>query len=652
MSAACQSRESECGCGSAEESDWAEKTLTARLAVGLAAIALGAVLQYGTTADQLLYGLVFATSTVAAGGDVFWGAAQRLLRRQAPDEKLLMSIAVIGAFAIGQELEAAAVMIFYQFGELLEDRAVDRTRRSIRALTDIRARTATVLRDGQEITVDPAGVHVGERIVVRPGERIPLDGEVVAGDSYADTSALTGESVPRHLHPGSAALSGCINTAAALTIRVTKPYADSTVARILALVEDSADRKSTSERFVTRFARYYTPAVVIGAVLLALVPTLLWPTRWETYLYYGLVFLVCSCPCALVVSVPLGYFCGIGCASRQGILIKGSNYLEALARADTVVFDKTGTLTTGEFSVQHVHPHGIDENTFIDLAAEAEYRSDHPIAASIQNYAACPPDPSRLGAVQNVAGKGVMAVVDGHRVHVGSAGLMREAGIARTFDCGPVGTNVHVSVDGTYAGHLVIADALKRDARTAVEGLHRAGVRRVWMLTGDGPAVAAAVAGKLGLDGYDAGLLPDEKTARLAALIRAEPPGRKTVYVGDGINDAPSLALADIGVAMGALGSDAAVETADVVIMDDSPAKIVDGLKIARRTQRIVSQNIVFALAVKFVVLALIPFGFVDMWLAIFADVGVLLIAVLNAARTFLVPGKDRKESAPAPAGI
>jgi len=626
-----------CGDDEEEEGGWGERTLPYRVVAAFILLVVGTVLEYFCNWTGLPLYAVYGTGLLIVGADVFVSVAVRIWHLQPPDEKLLMSIASLGAFAIGQCPEALAVMLFYQFGEILEDRAVDRSRRSIKALMDIQPQHATVLRDGQPTTVNPADVNVGETVVVKPGERIPLDGTVVAGDSYADTSALTGESVPRHLREGEPALSGCINTTATVKIQVTKPYADSTVARILALIEDSAARKSSSERFITKFAHYYTPAVVAAALAVAFLPDLLWPADWATWLYRGLIFLVVSCPCALVVSVPLSCFCGLGCASKHGILIKGSNYLEALAKADVVVFDKTGTLTTGEFAVHHVHPVGMSRDELVDLAAGAEFYSDHPISASIQHYAGHGIAATRVGESQNVAGKGVRTFVDGKEVNVGNQSLMADIGVTETLTCGPTGTNVHVSVDRAYAGHIVISDRAKPDSIAAVRALHAEGIRQVRMLTGDSRPVAAAVAGELGLDGYDAELLPDGKTARLEELIAAEPKGRTVVYVGDGINDAPALALADVGVAMGCLGADAAIESADVVVMDDSPAKVATGVRIAKHTERIVKENIVFALAVKFGVLFLTPLGLTNMWLAIFADVGVLIIAVLNAVRALRI---------------
>ena len=591
----------------------------------------------------LLYLLPYAV----IGWDVLYDAGRNIVRGQVFDENFLMALATVGAFFTGEYAEAVFVMLFYQVGELFQDYAVGKSRRSIAALMDIRPDVANLAGpDGTVTAVDPEDVAVGDTIVVKPGERVPLDGLVLEGRSTLDTAALTGESVPREIQPGDTVLSGCINQRGLLRLRVTKPFSESTVARILDLVENASEKKSRSEQFITRFARYYTPCVVLAALALFAVPSLLLllpappaflaGTVWSQWLHRALVFLVISCPCALVISVPLSFFGGIGGASRCGILVKGSNYLEALAHADTVVFDKTGTLTRGIFAVAAVHPaQGISEAQLLEYAALTEQWSDHPISQSLR--AACPAalDPARVTEVEEIAGHGVTARVDGHTVAVGNSRLMERMGV-NALPCELPGTLVHVTVDGFYAGHIVISDLPKDDARAAIASLRTQGVRRIVMLTGDTDAVAAHTAAQLGVDEYRAELLPGDKVEATEALL-AEAAG-KLAFVGDGINDAPVLSRADVGIAMGAMGADAAIEAADIVLMDDHPSKIAVAISIARRTMTIVRQNIIFALGVKALVLLLGALGYAGMWAAVFADVGVAVIAILNAMRALQVP--------------
>ena len=591
----------------------------------------------------LLYLLPYAV----IGWDVLYNAGRNIVRGQVFDENFLMALATVGAFFTGEYAEAVFVMLFYQVGELFQDYAVGKSRRSIAALMDIRPDVANLAGpDGTVTAVDPEDVAVGDTIVVKPGERVPLDGLVLEGRSTLDTAALTGESVPREIQPGDTVLSGCINQRGLLRLRVTKPFSESTVARILDLVENASEKKSRSEQFITRFARYYTPCVVLAALALFAVPSLLLllpappaflaGTVWSQWLHRALVFLVISCPCALVISVPLSFFGGIGGASRCGILVKGSNYLEALAHADTVVFDKTGTLTRGIFAVTAVHPaQGISEDQLLEYAALTEQWSDHPISQSLR--AACPAalDPARVTEVEEIAGHGVTARVDGHTVAVGNSRLMERMGV-NALPCELPGTLVHVTVDGFYAGHIVISDLPKDDARAAIASLRTQGVRRIVMLTGDTDAVAAHTAAQLGVDEYRAELLPGDKVEATEALL-AEAAG-KLAFVGDGINDAPVLSRADVGIAMGAMGADAAIEAADIVLMDDHPSKIAVAISIARRTMTIVRQNIIFALGVKALVLLLGALGYAGMWAAVFADVGVAVIAILNAMRALQVP--------------
>lgn len=581
--------------------------------------------------------LLFLIPYGVIGWDVLWRAVRNLTRGQIFDEHFLMSLATVGALAIGEYPEAVFVLLFYQVGELFQSCAVGRSRRSIAALMDIRPDVARVERNGALEEVDPEEVSSGDILVIKPGERVPLDGVILEGSSALDTAALTGESLPRSVSPGADVISGCINLTGLLRVQVTKPFEESTVARILELVENASGRKARAEAFITKFARYYTPAVVVAAVLLALIPPLFFQGGWGDWLGRACSFLVISCPCALVISVPLAFFGGIGGASRAGILIKGGNYLEALANTETVVFDKTGTLTRGVFNVTAIHPEQEREADLLELAALAESWSDHPIAHSIREAYGAELDTSRVTGVEERSGRGVQVQVDGRTVCVGNDTLMEEIGIA-WHPCHQVGTTVHVAVDGVYMGHLVISDQVKEDAADAIQALRACGVRKTVMLTGDAQAVGEDVARRLGLDEVHAQLLPADKVDRVEDLLRQTSPRGALAFVGDGINDAPVLSRADIGIAMGALGSDAAIEAADVVLMDDKPSKIALAIRIARKTRSIVRQNIVFALGVKFLVLGLGAFGLANMWEAVFADVGVSVIAILNSMRALHSP--------------
>ena len=579
----------------------------------------------------------FLVPYAVIGWDVLWRAARNISHGQVFDENFLMALATLGAFCIGEYPEAVFVMLFYQVGELFQSYAVGKSRQSITALMDIRPDYANIERGGELVQVDPDEVSVGDTIVIKAGERVPLDGVVLEGKSTLDTAALTGESLPREAEPGDDVISGCVNLSCLLKVRVTKAFEESTVARILELVENASGRKARAEAFITKFARYYTPAVVVAAVLLALIPPLFFQGGWGDWLGRACSFLVISCPCALVISVPLAFFGGIGGASRAGILIKGGNYLEALANTETVVFDKTGTLTRGVFNVTAIHPEQEREADLLELAALAESWSDHPIAHSIRDAYGAELDTSRVTGVEERSGRGVQVQVDGRTVCVGNDTLMEEIGIA-WHPCHQVGTTVHVAVDGVYMGHLVISDQVKEDAADAIQALRACGVRKTVMLTGDAQAVGEDVARRLGLDEVHAQLLPADKVDRVEDLLRQTSPKGALAFVGDGINDAPVLSRADIGIAMGALGSDAAIEAADVVLMDDKPSKIALAIRIARKTRSIVRQNIVFALGVKFLVLGLGAFGLANMWEAVFADVGVSVIAILNSMRALHSP--------------
>lgn len=574
----------------------------------------------------------FAIPYLAAGWDVLWDAARNIAHGQLFDEQFLMGIATLGAFAVGEYPEAAGVMIFYQVGELFQSIAVGRSRRSIAALMDIRPDYAVVLREGEALRLSPEEVRAGELILVRPGEKIPLDGEITKGRSSVDAAALTGESLPVDRAEGDQVISGSVNLSGPLEIRVSGSYAESTVARILELVENASEKKARAENFITRFARVYTPCVVAAAALLALVPPLLFQGSWGVWINRALIFLMVSCPCALVVSVPLSFFGGIGGASRQGILIKGAGFMETLAGVKTLVFDKTGTLTQGVFAVEAVHPEAVSEEELLDIAAAAERYSAHPVAESIIQAHGGDIDKSRLGAVEELAGLGLRAELDGRQCFVGNGALMDRVGVV-WHECELAGTVVHVAVDGRYMGHIVISDRVKPEAAQALAELKRLGVRSTVMLSGDREQVARAVGERLGLDRVYGGLLPEMKVEKVEALL----PEGTLAFVGDGVNDAPVLARADVGIAMGAMGSDAAIESADIVLMDDRLMKLPLAVKISRRTMAIVRQNIALALGVKAVILALGALGYAGMWAAIFGDVGVMVVAVLNAMRAMAV---------------
>ena len=590
---------------------------------------------------------LYLVAYLVIGYDILKKAWRGILNRQVFDENFLMAVATVGAFALaiisrsGDYVEAIAVMLFYQIGELFQSYAVGKSRRNISALMDIRPDYANIERDGQLEKVDPDEVEIGSVIVVQPGEKVPLDGVILSGASSLNTSALTGESLPRDAKAGDEVISGCINMTGVLRIQTTKAFGESTVSKILELVEDSSSHKSKSENFISKFARVYTPAVCYSALALAVLPPVVrlmlgHPAQWGEWVYRALTFLVISCPCALVISIPLSFFAGIGGASKEGVLIKGSNYLETLSQVKTVVFDKTGTLTQGVFEVSGVHHSEMENEKLLEYAALAECASSHPISKSLQRAYGKAIDRDRVRDIQEISGKGVSAVVDGHAVLAGNDKLMALRGIP-FIDCHSVGTIIHIAIDGQYAGHIVISDVVKPHAKEAIERLKHAGVEKTVMLTGDSRRVADQVAGALGVDEVHSELLPADKVAQVEKLLAGKGGKDKLAFVGDGINDAPVLSRADIGIAMGAMGSDAAIEAADVVLMDDDPLKIAKAIRISRKCIGIVYQNIVFALAVKFACLALGALGLANMWAAIFADVGVMVLAVLNAIRALRV---------------
>ena len=591
--------------------------------------------------------VLFLAAYLIIGYDILKKAGQGIANGRVFDENFLMAVATVGAFALaiyeksGDYNEAIAVMLFYQIGELFQSYAVGKSRKNISALMDIRPDYANIEQDGQLVQVDPDEVAIGTIIVVQPGEKVPIDGIVTEGSSTLNTSALTGESLPRDAREGDEIISGCINMTGVLKIRTTKEFGESTVSKILELVENSSSRKSRSEDFIAKFARIYTPVVCYSALALAILPPVIrlvggMDGQWEQWIYRALTFLVTSCPCALVVSIPLSFFAGIGGASHEGILIKGSNYLETLSQVKTVVFDKTGTLTKGVFEVTAVHHSNMDEAKLLEYAALAECASSHPISKSLQKAYGKAIDRDRVTDIQEIGGHGVTAVVDGHQVAAGNGKLMAQLGIAY-HDCHSVGTIIHMAVDGQYAGHIVISDVVKPNAKAAITALHKAGVDKTVMLTGDAKKVADAVAAELGVDEVHSELLPGDKVEQVEKLLGGQSGKAKLAFVGDGINDAPVLSRADIGIAMGAMGSDAAIEAADIVLMDDEPLQIAKAIRISRKCIGIVYQNIVFALAVKFACLVLVAIGAADMWAAIFADVGVMVLAVLNAIRALRV---------------
>ncbi len=612
----------------------------------LIAAVLMVVLQSVPASGLVRFALYMIPYTII-GYDILIKAGKGIKNRQPFDENFLMAVATVGAIVLGltrsgDYTEAIGVMLFYQVGEWFQSYAVGKSRRNISQLMDIRPDYANIEQDGALEQVDPDEVEVGTIIVVQPGEKVPIDGVIVEGSATLDTSALTGESLPRETAPGDEIISGCINLSGVLKIRTTREFGASTVSKILDLVENASSRKSRSEAFISRFARVYTPAVCYSALALLILPPLVrmflldLPADWGDWLYRALTFLVISCPCALVISIPLSFFAGIGGASNAGVLIKGSNYLETLSQVKTIVFDKTGTLTQGVFEVSGIHHNKLEDGKLLELAALAESASSHPISRSLQRAYGKPVDRSRVSDIQEISGNGVIAKVDGVEVAAGNDKLMKRLGID-FIPCHHVGTIIHMAVNGAYAGHIVISDVIKPHSKQAIHDLHRAGIQKTIMLTGDIAPVARQVADELGIDEVFSELLPADKVEKVEFLLQNKPAGGKLAFVGDGINDAPVLSRADIGIAMGSMGSDAAIEAADVVLMDDDPLKIVKAVKISRKCLRIVYQNIVFAIGVKLICLVLGALGLVTMWLAIFADVGVMILAVLNAIRTLFV---------------
>ncbi|MFC2677798.1 MAG: heavy metal translocating P-type ATPase [Granulicatella sp.] len=605
-----------------------------RIIIGAAVLATAVLLSLN---NEWLQIALFIISYIIVGGDVVKRAVKNIFKGQVFDENFLMSIATIGAFFISEYPEGVAVMLFYQVGELFQSYAVGKSRKSIASLMDIRPDYANVKKGDELVKVDPDEVQIGDIIVIKAGEKIPLDGKVIEGSSIIDTSALTGESVPREVEVGSDILSGCININGVITAEVTKEFGESTVSKILDLVENASSKKSNSEQFITKFARYYTPVVVIIAVFLAIIPPLVIDgATFSDWIYRALAFLVVSCPCALVISIPLSFFGGIGGASKKGVLVKGSNYLEALAETEIVVFDKTGTLTKGVFNVQEIHPEGVSKEELLELTAHAESYSNHPISLSLKRAYSKEIDNGRISDVEEISGHGVIATVDGKKVMVGNIKLMKMMDIPY-FKGELIGTIVHVAVNNKYIGYIVIADEVKEDSAQAIKELKAANIKQTVMLTGDNKSIGSKVAKELGLDKVYAELLPADKVEKLEELFSQKSKKGKLAFVGDGINDAPVLARADIGIAMGGLGSDAAIEAADVVIMTDEPSKIATTMKISKKTLKIAHQNIVFAIGIKIIVLILSAFGITTMWAAIFADVGVTIIAVLNAFRALNV---------------
>ena len=620
-----------------------QKTVLARIIISLAALIICGVIAYiFPDMPQWAQLLMYLVPYLIIGYDILKKAGKGIFNRQVFDENFLMAIATIGAMALGEFREGAAVMLFYQIGELFQGIAVGKSRRNIADLMDICPDTANIEEDGEIVEVDPYEVEIGQEIIVKPGERIPIDGVISHGHSTLDTAALTGESLPRDVREGDSVNSGSINMTGLIRIKTTKEFGDSTASKIMELVENSTSKKSRSENFISRFARYYTPAVCFGALALAFIAPLIRliimhaSPEWGSWIMRALTFLVISCPCALVISIPLSFFAGIGGASSKGILIKGSNYLETLAKTKYVVFDKTGTITQGVFEVSGVHHSGREDAELIEYAALAESGSNHPIALSIKNACKTAPDKSRVSDIEEVAGCGIIAVIDGKTVAAGNEKLMKKLDV-KYHDCHKTGTLVHIAIDGEYEGHILISDIIKSTSKQAIEELKKAGIAKTVMLTGDTARAAAPIAEEIGVDEIHSGLMPADKVTKVEELLDLKNRNEALAFVGDGINDAPVLGRADIGIAMGALGSDAAIEAADVVLMDDDPLKIAVAIRIARKCMRIVYENIIFAIGIKLICLTLGAFGLANMWLAIFADVGVMVIAVLNAVRTLKI---------------
>lgn len=616
-----------------------QKKKLAVIIVGSALLVIAALIPVKTEPYRLF---IFLVPYLVAGSGVLIKAFKNICHGQIFDENFLMSIATIGALFLGDYAEASFVMLFYLVGELFESIAVGKSRKSVSELMDIRPDSANVERNGEVVVVSPEEAAVGEVLIVKPGEKIPLDAVVTEGSSSVNTSALTGESIPRDVTVGDELMSGCVNGSGMLRARIVKEYGESTVTKILELVENSSSRKSKAESFITRFARVYTPAVIALAVLIAVIPPLFFGGEWSMWIERALTMLVISCPCALVISVPLSFFGGIGGAAKNGILIKGSSYMSAVSKIGVAVFDKTGTLTKGSFKVTAIHPDILSERELLELAVLAEYYSNHPVSDSLKSAYAASCDPKCITSDEEIAGHGVISVIDGKTVAVGNRKLMDKVG-AVSRDCHHVGTIVHIAVDGEYQGHIIISDEIKPSSETAIKRLRELGVEKSVMLTGDSAAVGEAAAKEIGMDEVYSELLPADKVSHVETLLSEKPPKSSLAFIGDGINDAPVLSLADVGIAMGALGSDAAIEAADVVLIDDDPRKVALAIKIARKTISIVTQNIAFALFVKAVILAMTIFGATNMWLAVFADVGVSVIAILNATRTLRIK-KDEEE--------
>ena len=586
--------------------------------------------------NELINKGIFIIAYIIVGLEIIRKALKNIFRGKVFDENFLMTVATVGAFGIGEFPEAVAVMLFYQVGELFQSYAVDKSRKSIASLMDIRPDYANIEKDGKVLKVDPDDVKIGDIIIIKPGEKVPLDGIVIEGNTSLDTKALTGESLPREVTPGDEILSGSINISGLIKVKVSKEYGESTVSKILDLVENASSKKSKSENFITKFAKYYTPIVVIIAILLVLVPVIFFGGEFSDWIYRALSFLVVSCPCALVISIPLSFFGGIGGASKMGILIKGSNYLEAIASTEIIVFDKTGTLTEGIFEVQKINPKDIDENDLIEIAAYAECYSNHPISLSIKRAYGKQIDKSKIKSTEELSGRGIVAIINGKNVLVGNEKLLNENNIEFEKN-NDVGTILYVAIDNKYVGNIVIADKIKEDAKDSIMSLKKSNIKQAVMLTGDRKAVGENVAGILGIDKVYTELLPDGKVEKVEELLKEKSEKGKLAFVGDGINDAPVLALADIGIAMGGLGADSAIEAADIVLMTDEPSKIVDTIKLSKRTMKIVKENIIFAISIKVLVLILSAIGISTMWEAVFADVGVSIIAILNALRVLNV---------------